>query len=137
MLWVAHASRVLVAASRRNRVLKGSPASRDIACLEKFALARTPSPARERRALTARSPSRLDSFVNPLSLRCFSRNQELFSDLQFARIFNVIERKQVVIGDLELLSDCHRIVALRDRVSFARARRRFDIFRRRSGGGAR
>jgi len=48
---VAHASRVLVAASRRNSLSMLNRPALDFAPLEKFAMARTPSPARETRAL--------------------------------------------------------------------------------------
>jgi hypothetical protein len=49
--WGALASRVLVAASRRNRLSLCFPRVGDFALSEKFAMARTPSPARETQAL--------------------------------------------------------------------------------------
>jgi hypothetical protein len=49
--WGAHASRVLVAAFRRNRLSLGFQPAGAFALSEKFAMARTPSPARETRAL--------------------------------------------------------------------------------------
>ena len=51
-LWVAHASRVLVSASRRNDLSFERRCSGIVAdCEGKFAIARTRSPARETRAL--------------------------------------------------------------------------------------
>jgi hypothetical protein len=49
--WGARASRVLVAASRRNRLSLRFQRVGDFALSEKFAMARTPSPARETHAL--------------------------------------------------------------------------------------
>jgi hypothetical protein len=51
---VAHASRVLVATSRRNSLSMRNRPALNFAHLEKFAMARTPSPARETRALPRR-----------------------------------------------------------------------------------
>src|SRR6476646_9751197 len=48
---VAHASRVLVSASRRNNLSQGTSAARKEELHKKSAMARTPSPARETRAL--------------------------------------------------------------------------------------
>ena len=49
--WVAHASRVLVSASRRNELSKHLRSSLWIEHTRKSAMARTPSPTRETRAL--------------------------------------------------------------------------------------
>ena len=49
--WVAHASGVLVSASRRNNLSMNSLLAVDFARSEKSAMARTPSPTRETRAL--------------------------------------------------------------------------------------
>jgi hypothetical protein len=48
---VVHASRVLVAASRRNSLLKRNRSALDFARPKEFAMARMPSPKRETRAL--------------------------------------------------------------------------------------
>jgi hypothetical protein len=48
---VAHATRVQVATSRRNSLSMRNRPALNFAHLEKFAMARTPSPARETRAL--------------------------------------------------------------------------------------
>src|SRR6185436_13505175 len=50
-VWVAHASRVLVSASRRNRLSSGTAPAREEEVQLKFAIARTRSPARKTRAL--------------------------------------------------------------------------------------
>ncbi|PYJ73750.1 MAG: hypothetical protein DME75_00710 [Verrucomicrobia bacterium] len=50
--WVAHASRVLVSASRRNELCRGVPFEMEMGEPEKkSAIARTQSPTRETRAL--------------------------------------------------------------------------------------
>src|SRR6266536_3866083 len=53
--WVAHASRVLVSAWRRNNLSKDSQLTVDFMHPEKFAMARTPSPTRETRVLPRRA----------------------------------------------------------------------------------
>ena len=50
-VWGEHALGVLVSASRRNDLLDNSQLAVDLLGLEKFAMARTPSPARETRLL--------------------------------------------------------------------------------------
>src|SRR5207302_2049961 len=41
----------------------------------------------------------------------FGWDQQFLADLKFARVIDVIERQQFVVGDLEFLSDRHWIVA--------------------------
>ena len=53
-------------------------------------------------------------------------NQKLLPDLQFARVVDVIERDQIVVGNFEFLRDRDRIVAFRHDVNFFR---RIGIFR--------
>src|SRR5450631_4653674 len=79
----AHASRVLVAASRRNHLFDCRSCRK-----EKFVIARTRSPARETRALPRMRSLRSSSFSRLLRFR-FGKDQFL-ADLQLARVIDVI-----------------------------------------------
>ena len=77
-------------------------------------------------------PARI-SFLALFRLRCFQvrclRNQKLLPDLQFARVFNMIQRNQIVVRDFQLLCDRDRIIALFHDVGFAgRRKRRLRMF---------
>ena len=54
----------------------------------------------------------VESFVFFAARRLSSRNDQLLADLQFARIVDVIDREQFALGNLQLLRDLHRVVAL-------------------------
>src|SRR5258707_9408218 len=77
------------------------------------------------------------SLIQLLALGGVIRKQKFWPDVQFARVVDVIERDQIVIGNLELFSDRYRIVAFGDGVNLAGVWRRLCIFCRRFGGGAR
>ena len=58
----------------------------------------------------------------------FARNQQLLSDLQFARVLDLIERKQIVIRNFQFLCDRHRIITSYYSINFSRARGLFHLF---------
>ena len=50
---------------------------------------------------------------------CRFGNQKLLPDLQFARVINVIERDQIVVGDFQFLCYSDWIIALLHNVGFS------------------
>src|SRR5438445_794337 len=64
-LWVAHASRVLVSASRRNRLFFKFLSRRQLSSPEKFAIAGRARQTRETRALPRIRRSRHDTSTSP------------------------------------------------------------------------
>src|SRR5438874_3679403 len=62
---------------------------------------------------------------------CFgalARNQEFLANSQFPWIFDVIQGNQLVVGDIQFLGDCDRIVALFDDVTLSRRCRRVRVW---------